>query len=453
VAEDSDLEKTESATPKRLAKAREEGQVARSRELSTFALLSAGFYGAWALSGTIGGHLQALLRNALTFNHAAAFDTNRMLSGAGVAAREGLLAVMPVLALTGVAALLAPMALGGWLISTKSLEPKFSRLNPITGLGRIFSVNGPIQLGMSLAKTLVVGGIGGFAVWNHREEVLGLVTQTPVRALGDAFHLIAVCCGTTVAGMLVVAGLDVPYQLWQYHRKLRMTKEEVKREHRENEGDPHVKGRIRQQQRAMARRRMMAQVPKADVVVTNPTHFAVALRYADGEMGAPKVIAKGVNLVAARIRELAVEHDIPLLEAPPLARALYHNVDLNREIPGSLYGAVAQVLAWVYQLKRFRAHGGDVPMEPTDLDVPADLDKGAVSAEDEQEEAEDTLGPDAAASDGANHVNPAAASAAEDRAAGPAGTSAGTEGSDGAGRSANSPDSSNARRGNEGASE
>jgi flagellar biosynthesis protein FlhB len=453
VAEDSDLEKTESATPKRLAKAREEGQVARSRELSTFALLSAGFYGSWMLSGMIGGHLQAMLRNAFSFDRAAAFDTHRMLIGAGVAAREGLTAVAPVLALTGLAALLAPMAIGGWLLSTKSLEPKFSRLNPVTGLGRIFSLNGPIQLGMSFAKTLVVGVIGGLAVWSHREEVLGLALQTPRRAFADAFHLVAVCCGTTVAGMFVVAALDVPYQYWNFHRKLRMTKEEVKREHRESEGDPHVKGRIRQQQRAMARRRMMAQVPKADVVVTNPTHFAVALSYADGEMGAPKVIAKGVNLVAARIRQLAVENDVPLLEAPPLARALYYNVDLNREIPGSLYGAVAQVLAWVYQLKRFRAHGGDVPMEPTDLDVPAELDKGAVSAEDEQEEAEDALSAEAAAADAANKVNPAAASAGEDRTAGPAGTPAGTESSDGASGPANSPDSNNARRGNEGASE
>lgn len=458
MAEDSDLEKTESATPKRLEKAREEGQVARSRELSTFALLSAGFYGAWLLSDQIGGHLRTMLRAAFTFNHAAAFDTNRMLSGAGVAAREGLYAVAPVLALTGLAALLAPMALGGWLFSTKSLEPKFNRLNPLEGLGRIFSLNGPIQLGMSFAKTLVVGGIGGLAVWNHREEVLGLVMQPPGRAFADAFHLVAVCCGMTVAGMFVVAALDVPYQLWQYHRKLRMTKEEVKREHRENEGDPHVKGRIRQQQRAMARRRMMAQIPKADVVVTNPTHYAVALQYADGEMGAPKVIAKGVNLVAARIREIAAEHGVPLLEAPPLARALYFNVDLNREIPGPLYGAVAQVLAWVYQLKRFREHGGDVPMAPTDLDVPPDLDKGAMSDADADEEADDAFGPDgeagaaaeaadaASATDAANKVNTKAGPAG-DPTAKPAGNAAGTESSDAA------RNSGNARRGNEGASE
>ncbi|CAB3780487.1 Flagellar biosynthetic protein FlhB [Paraburkholderia caffeinitolerans] len=411
MAEDSDLEKTESATPKRLEKAREEGQVARSRELSTFALLSAGCFGAWMLSGTIGEHLQTMLRGALTFNHAGAFETKRMLTGAGVAAREGLIALLPVLLLTGVAALLAPMALGGWLFSTKSLEMKFSRLNPVSGLGRIFSVNGPIQLGMSIAKTLVVGGIGGSALWVRRDEILGLAMQPPPRAFAEALHLVAVCCGTTVAGMFVVAAIDVPYQLWSYHRKLRMTKEEVKREHRENEGDPHVKGRIRQQQRAMARRRMMAQVPKADVVVTNPTHFAVALQYADGEMRAPKVVAKGVNLVAARIRELATEHNVPLLEAPPLARALYYNVDINREIPGPLYGAVAQVLAWVYQLKRFREHGGDVPMAPTDLDVPPELDKGVVSDEDATEEADEALSPEArAASGGAQGAAPNTAS-------------------------------------------
>ncbi len=394
MAEDSDLEKTESATPKRLEKAREEGQIARSRELSTFALLSAGCFGAWLLSDTIGGHLQTMLRGALTFDHAGAFETKRMLTGAGVAAREGMFAVLPVLALTGAAALLAPMALGGWLFSTQSIGVKFDRLNPMTGLGRIFSLNGPVQLGMSMIKTLLVGAIGGSALWNHREEILGLGMQPAPRAFADAFHLIVVCCGMTVAGMFLLAAIDVPYQIWSYHRKLRMTKEEVKREHRESEGDPHVKGRIRQQQRAMARRRMMAQVPKADVVVTNPTHFAVALQYTDGDMRAPRVVAKGVNLVAARIRELATENNIPLLEAPPLARALYHNVDLNKEIPGPLYGAVAQVLAWVYQLKRFREHGGDVPMEPTDLDVPPELDKGGVSDEDAAEEAGETLSPD-----------------------------------------------------------
>nr|WP_249181820.1 flagellar biosynthesis protein FlhB [Burkholderia dolosa] len=393
VADESDLDRTEAATPRRREKAREEGQVARSRELASFALLAAGFYGAWLLAGPSGTHLQTMLRGAFSFDRATAFDTNRMLSAAGSASVEGLAALLPLLALTGLAALLAPMALGGWLLSQKTFELKFDRLNPIAGLGRIFSIQGPIQLAMSVAKTLVVGGIGGIAIWRSKDELLGLATRPLGTALADALHLVAVCCGTTVAGMLVVAALDVPYQLWQYNKKLRMTKEEVKREHRENEGDPHVKGRIRQQQRAIARRRMMAAVPKADVVVTNPTHFAVALQYTDGEMRAPKVVAKGVNLVAARIRELAAEHNVPLLEAPPLARALYHNVELEREIPGSLYSAVAEVLAWVYQLKRFRSEGGAFPAAPVDLDVPAELDKGAsVAADDERDEAEDVLG-------------------------------------------------------------
>ncbi|WP_179404132.1 flagellar biosynthesis protein FlhB [Burkholderia guangdongensis] len=397
MADESNLDRTEAATPRRREKAREDGQVARSRELASFALLAAGFYGAWLLAGPIGGHLRSMLRNAFTFDRAAAFDTHRMVAEAGSAGADGLAALAPLLALTGVAALCAPMALGGWLISSKTFELKFDRLNPIVGFGRIFSIQGPIQLGMSIAKTLVVGGIGGFAIWRSKDALLGLATQPLDVALADALHLIAVCCGTTVAGMLVVAALDVPYQLWQHNKKLRMTKEEVKREHRENEGDPHVKGRIRQQQRALARRRMMAAVPGADVVVTNPTHFAVALRYTDGEMRAPKVVAKGVNLVAARIRELAAEHGVPLLEAPPLARALYHNVELEREIPGSLYAAVAEVLAWVYQLKRFRTEGGAVPVAPVDLDVPAELDKGTrIDAGDEHEEADEALGGDAA---------------------------------------------------------
>ncbi|PMS37791.1 flagellar biosynthetic protein FlhB [Trinickia symbiotica] len=391
MAEDSDLEKTESATPRRLEKAREEGQVARSRELASFALLSAGFFGVWALSGPIGLHLQAMMRGAFTFNHAYVVDTNRMLIGAGTASREGVIAVAPVLALTALAALLAPMALGGWLLSSNVLQFKPERLSPIAGIGRIFSINGPIQLGMSIAKTLVVGVIGVLAVLHHKNEILALPSEPMLKAIGHSLSLVAVCCGTTVAGMFVIAAMDVPYQLWSFHKKLRMTKEEVKREHRENEGDPHVKGRIRQQQRAMARRRMMAAVPKADVIVTNPTHYAVALQYADGEMRAPRVIAKGVNLVAARIRELADEHNIPLLEAPPLARALYHNVELNHEIPGTLYNAVAEVLAWVYQLRRFRRDGGDVPAAPTELEVPADLDKGPVTDEDALEEEEEAL--------------------------------------------------------------
>jgi flagellar biosynthesis protein FlhB len=394
VAEDSDLEKTESATPKRIEKAREEGQVARSRELASFALLSAGFFGMYGMSGSIGDHLQTILRNAFTFNHDTVFDTRQMVLGASHASKEGMLAVLPVLGLTALAALAAPMALGGWLLTTKPLAPNFGRLNPVSGLGKIFSIQGPVQLGMSLLKTLVVGGMAGWAMWSRKAEVLSLMTKPLALALADTMHLIVVCCGMAIGGLFLVAAVDVPYQLWTHAKKLRMTKEEVKREHRENDGDPHVKSRIRSQQRAAARRRMMTAVPLADVIVTNPTHFAVALKYADGEMRAPKVVAKGVNLVAARIRELGKEHNVPLLEAPPLARALYHNVEIDREIPGALYGAVAQVLAWVYQLRRFQTEGGTRPDVPADLDVPAEFDKGAVSEAEAEQEAADALAAD-----------------------------------------------------------
>jgi flagellar biosynthesis protein FlhB len=394
VAEESDLEKTESATPKRLEKAREEGQVARSRELASFALLAAGFFGVWGLSGPISQHLQSILRGAFTFDHATVLDSRQMMIGAANASKEGLFAVLPVLLMTAFAALAAPMALGGWLITTKPLAPNFGRLNPISGLGKIFSAQGPVQLGMSVLKTIVVGGMAGSAIWSRKAEVLGLLTKPLDLALADAMHLIFVCCGMAIGGLFLVAAVDVPYQLYSHAKKLRMSKEEVKREHKENEGDPHIKAKIRSQQRAAARRRMMQAIPTADVIVTNPTHFAVALKYTDGQMRAPKVVAKGVNLVAGRIRELGREHNVPLLEAPPLARALYHNVEINREIPGALYGAVAQVLAWVYQLKRYKEDGGVEPDEPSDLDVPKELDKGGVSDADADREAAEALAGD-----------------------------------------------------------
>ncbi|SAL28494.1 flagellar biosynthesis protein FlhB [Caballeronia udeis] len=397
MAEESDVEKTESATPKRIEKAREEGQVARSRELTSFALLAAGFFGIWGLSGPLSQHMQAILRGAFTFNHKTVLDTNQMLIGATAAGKEGFMALAPVLALTGLAALGAPLALGGWLLSTKAMAPNFSRLNPISGLGKIFSSQGPIALGMSILKTLVVGGLAGWAMWTRKDEVLGLVTKPLDLALADTMHLLVVCCGMAIAGLFLVAAVDVPYQLWTHAKKLRMSKEEVKREHRESDGDPAVKARIRAQQRAAARRRMMTAVPTADVIVTNPTHFAVALKYADGQMRAPKVVAKGVNLVATRIREMAIEHNVPLLEAPPLARALYHNVEIDREIPGALYGAVAQVLAWVYQLRKFKEDGGTKPDKPENLEVPPELDKGGVPESEADQEAAEAFAADAAA--------------------------------------------------------
>jgi flagellar biosynthetic protein FlhB len=383
VAEDSDLEKTEPATSRRLEKAREEGQVARSRELSTFALLVAGFGVTYANVGEILDHLQIVMRDAMTFDRGLAFETSRMLPKASSALSIGAMAIAPVMAALYIAALLSPMALGGWLLTTKTLMPNFGRMNPIKGIGKMFSTNSLVQLLMSMAKCGLVGGVAYWAILRSQGDVLQLFSEPLHVAMVHGATLVINTIAFVVGAMLVLVLADVPWQLYSHAKKLRMTKEEVKREHKESEGDPHIKGKIRQQQRAMARRRMMANVPGADVIVTNPTHFAVALKYSDDSMRAPQVVAKGMDLVAARIRELGVQHNIPTLEAPPLARALFYHVDLNREIPSALYGAVAEVLAWVFQLRRWSTQGGigaPAPTGPVDLEVPAELDmQGSVA--------------------------------------------------------------------------
>ncbi len=378
MAEDSDLEKTESASPQRLEKAREDGQVARSRELSTFALLAVGFGGVYLMSGTLLGQFSQLFRHAFIFDRAASRDPTQMMHRASDAVILAAQAIGPILLAITLAALLSPLALGGWLLTTKPLEPNFGRMNPIAGLGKMFSTHALAQLGMGIAKCVLVGTVATLVALHYKADVIGLLSE-PVRvALPHAAQMVGVVCAATVSGMLLLVLADVPYQLWSHAKKLRMTKEEVKREYKENEGDPHIKGKIREQQRAMARRRMMSQVPTADVIITNPTHFAVALRYSDNGMRAPRVVAKGADLVAARIKALAQENGVPVLEAPPLARSLYKHVALNREIPAPLYGAVAEVLAWVFQLRRWHAEGGQYPDRPDAVVVPDAL---AVSAQ------------------------------------------------------------------------
>ena len=374
MAEESDLEKTEPGSPRRLEKAREEGQVARSRELSTFVMLSTGIAGLWLTAVPMAEHLGHALRSAMQFKRAAGFDTSFMLTQAAAAAQQALLALLPLLAMLALAALVAPLMLGGWLFSTQSLAPKFSKLNPASGIARIFSSQSLAELFKACAKSLLVGGVAYWVMASDMDTLLGLLTEPLHGALAHTVRLVAHCCALMIASLLLVAAIDVPYQLWSYYRKLRMTREELKQEHKESEGDPHVKGLIRRQQQQMARRRMMADVASADVVVTNPTHFAVALKYSDKEMRAPRVVAKGTDLVALRIRAIGAEHKIPMLEAPPLTRALYRHTKLGEEIPAALYTAVAEVLAWVYQLQRWRNEGGIAPRMPAELPVPDSLD-------------------------------------------------------------------------------
>ncbi|MCH8493113.1 MAG: flagellar type III secretion system protein FlhB [Idiomarina sp.] len=368
-----EADKTEPATPRRLQKAREEGQVARSRELTTFVLLFGGIIGLWGMSSALFEQVGSVMEQSFLFERQHAFDVAPMLSKVASLALKSLFALMPLFMLMVVLALVAPALLGGWVISGKGMKPQLSKLNPVKGLKRIFSSQALAELGKAVAKTLLVGGVLITFLYSRHSEYMALMGQPVQKALSNALKLAAEAGLLMVLTLIVVVLIDVPYQLYAHAKKLKMTKEEVKREHKETDGDPHVKARIRSQQQAISRGRMMSKVPEADVIITNPTHFAVALKYDEVKMGAPRVVAKGSDAVAAKIRELGEEHRIPRLEAPMLARALYYNVDIDREVPTALYTAVAEVLAWAFRIKQVRKEGGDTPPKPMHLSVPKQM--------------------------------------------------------------------------------
>lgn len=371
--DNSDQEKTEEPTPRRLDQAREEGQVPRSRELTTFMLLFGGVAGISLMGPYLYDRLGLVMEQAFLFERRQALQDMAMLRHAWDLALRTLTVLVPLYLLLLLIALASPMLLGGWSMSAKSLQPKPEKLNPIKGLARVFSSQALAELAKGVAKSTLVGGIVVTFLTLKHGEFMALMEQPVKQALTNALSLAALACGLMVLGLALVILIDIPYQLWSHHKKLRMTKDEVKREHKETEGDPQVRARIRSQQQSMARSRMMSQVPDADVVVTNPSRYAVALRYDEDRMAAPRVVAKGADAVAARIREIAAEHRVPLLEAPPLARALYRHVDLEREIPAALYTAAAEVLAWAFRLRRARDAGEAAPEPPGALPVPASL--------------------------------------------------------------------------------
>jgi flagellar biosynthesis protein FlhB len=373
MSEESDLEKTEAASPRRLEKAREDGDVARSRELVTLVMVGAGIAGIWLTAGSLSTTFGGALQHGLQFDRNSAFDSSHMLAQAGSMVLEGLLAIAPFLGMMLLAALVGPLLLGGWLFSTKAIGPNFGKLNPLAGIGRMFSTQSLAELTKALAKSLLVGIVAWWVISAHIGDMVALMGEPAHRALPHAIRMVVADCAVIAASLVIVAMIDVPWQLWSHAKKLRMSREDLRQEHKESEGDPHVKANIRRMQQQAAKRRMMSEVPKADIVVTNPTHFAVALKYRDGDMRAPRVVAKGSDLVAQRIRELAKENNVAILEAPPLTRALFKHTRLGDEIPAGLYTAVAEVLAWVYQLKRWKDEGGDAPRTPSDLPVPSEL--------------------------------------------------------------------------------
>ncbi|MBK8687347.1 MAG: flagellar type III secretion system protein FlhB [Betaproteobacteria bacterium] len=374
MAEEQDAERTFQPTPKRLEQAREKGQIPRSRELATAAVALSGAMALWWMGPELYRRCLGVFRSGLAFDRARAVEPDRMLAGLSGLSVDMLLAISPLLAMVLVATLGAPLLLSGWVWSGTAFAPDFARLSPARGLGNMFSSQSLVELGKAIAKCLLLGGIGYWALSSSWAEL----QQLPARDTGGAVARVGVLVSTgffaLVGGLVVVALIDVPWQIWHYHDQLKMTRQEVVQEQREMEGDPQLKARIRSQQREVARRRMMSAVPTADVIVTNPTHYAVALQYRDGSMRAPQVVAKGMNLIAQRIREIGAEHGVTVLEAPPLARALYRHAEIGSEIPPALYTVVAQVLAYVFQVERQRSAGGPAPAIPSDLAVPPELD-------------------------------------------------------------------------------
>jgi flagellar biosynthetic protein FlhB len=374
MAGESDLERTEAATSKQLEKARGEGDIPRSREASTCLVLLLGGSGVWMFHDRLVAALSRLMVAAFTFERAQAFDPALLSDHLAGYCVDVLISMAPIAGLTLIAVFISPMILGGFLFNLETIIPKFSKMNPINGIGNMFSLNSLVELGKAAGKAILVGSVAWVVISGEMDAMMGLgveaLSTSPAHLGGLIWHTFIMMVGVLV----VIAAIDVPYQAWKYANKLKMTKEEVKQERKESDGDPRIKGKIRQLQRAMARRRMMAEVPKADVVVTNPSHYAVALKYSESIMGAPKVVAKGSDAVALRIRELAQEHGVAIMEAPPLARALHFHAELGDEIPESLYTAVAEVLAYVFQLRAFNTTGGVYPKLPHAIAVPRELD-------------------------------------------------------------------------------
>ncbi len=363
MADEQFQEKTERATPKRLKDARSKGQVPRSRELNAAAVMIAGSAALVVLGQPMSNGIAGIMRQGLTLPRAAAYDTNAMANQLAAMVVAGIQLITPFLLVCLVVALAAPLLLGGWSFSTKAMAFKPEKLNPIAGIKRLFALRSVVELLKALAKFVVVGAAAVLMLRQLSGDFLTLSSQSVRPALAHTAWL----CGMSLLAMscvlLLIAAVDVPFQLWDHAKKLRMTRQEVRDEHKETEGQPEVKQRIRSTQQELARRRMMEDVPKADVIVTNPTRFAVALRY-DDSMQAPRVVAKGTELIAHQIRKIGALHNVPLVEAPPLARTLYATTEIGDEIPHRLYAAVAQVMAYVFRLRDARISGDSLPDAP-----------------------------------------------------------------------------------------
>ena len=373
MADEQFQERTERATPKRLKEAREKGQLPRSRELNTAAVMIAASASLFVLGPNMGEALVRILTDGLKLPRELFFDTTVLARQLQSMIVDGLVAIAPFLAVCAVVALAAPTLLGGWSFSAKAMAFKAEKLNPIAGIKRLFALRSVVELAKALAKFVVVGAAAVLVLQRLSGDFLSLSTEAVRPALAHTGWLCAFALLAMSSVLVLIAAVDVPFQLWDHAKKMRMTRQEVRDEHKETEGQPEVKSRIRSVQQELARRRMMEQVPEADVIVTNPVHYAVALKY-DERMRAPRVVAKGAELIAHQIRKIGAASNVPLVEAPPLARALYATTEIGDEIPAGLYKAVAQVLAYVYRLRDSVRNGEaapDIPVIDVDEEAPA----------------------------------------------------------------------------------
>ncbi len=372
--EDTGQERSEQPTPKRLDDARKKGQVPRSRELNTMVVMALAAIAILMMGKGMIADVSDLLKENLQPSRADIYDVRATIRFLYDAIFDALGLLLPFFFVVVVAALLAPMTIGGWAFSFQAIQPKLSKLNPVKGLKRVFSAKGLMELVKAFAKFAVVAIVAITVIWVQMNDFLQLGYESVDASLGHAGDLLATAFLYVTAALIIIAAVDVPFQIWDHNKQMRMTKQEVKDEMKDTEGKPEVKAKVRQLQREMAQARMMEAVPEADVVVTNPTHFAVALKYDQLNMRAPQVLAKGADLVAANIRKVAEENEVLLVETPPLARALYHSTEIGQEIPEGLYVAVAQLLAYVYQLKAVQKNGGEKPTQP-DPEIPEAFQK------------------------------------------------------------------------------
>jgi flagellar biosynthetic protein FlhB len=371
--EDSSQEKTEEPTARKKEKAAEEGNIARSKELNTSAILVSAAVGLLIFGPALGQQLLETMAFNFSFDRQASWDTQVALSYLEVSFVEAMWSLLPFFLLLLVAAFFGPIGLGGWNFSTKAIAPKGSRINPLSGIKRMFSLNSLVELLKGWGKVLIVGTVSVIVLIGLKNSFISMVfepTGPSVRhaAIILAWTFLLICCST-----IIIAIVDIPFQIYSHTKKLKMTMQEVKEEYKNTEGKPEVKSKIRQLQREMANRRMMADVPDADVVITNPTHYAVALKYDPQGMPAPVLLAKGVDETAMKIREIAGEYKIPVMEMPALARSIYHHTDIGDEIPEGLYIAVAQVLAFVFQTDQWKKGQAPKPERKPSVNIPDDL--------------------------------------------------------------------------------